>query len=296
MNDKQVLEMITLKDVRLSDFSHIRIGGSARGILAPSSVDELRVIMPYLSERGYLAVGGASNLLFPDCYDGYVLLDEKLPRDVTYDRGVANVTANVNVNAMLMKLAAQDAGGFEFLAGIPAHLGGVVKMNAGAYGKTLQTLIHSIEVLDAEGKRNIIPAERVKFGYRTTSIREYIVSVNLLPEEMDRREIKARVDELIAMRRSSQPLNMPNLGCIFKNPPYESAGKLIDECGLKGKRIGGAVVSDVHANFIVNAGGATYSDVLSLIDHIREIVLRERDIQLELEIEVVHHETQTTRQ
>ncbi len=287
MNGKQILDMITLMDARMKDFSHIRIGGGAKAILAPSSVDELRLIMPYLSERGYLAVGGASNLLFPDQYNGYVLLDEKLPREVTYDRGVANVTANVNVNAMLMKLAARNAGGFEFLAGIPAHLGGVVKMNAGAYGMTLQSLIHSIEVLDAEGKRNIIPAERVKFGYRTSSIREYIVSVNLLPQEKDRDEIMRQVAQLTAIRKRTQPLNMPNLGCIFKNPPYESAGKLIDECGLKGKRIGGAMVSEVHANFIVNAGDATYSDVLNLIDHIREIVLREREIELELEIEVV---------
>ncbi len=279
--------MITLKDARLKDFSHIRIGGTARAVLAPSSVEELRLIMPHLSEQGYLAVGGASNLLFPDHYSGYILLDTNLPQEVTYSRGVANVTANVNVNGMLMKLARENAGGFEFLAGIPAHLGGVVKMNAGAYGKSIQTLIHSVEILDANGKRDIISADRVKFGYRTSSIREYLLSINLLPEEMDRVEIRRQVDQLIAKRRESQPLSMPNLGCIFKNPPYESAGRLIDECGLKGKRIGGAMVSEVHANFIVNTGDASYSDVLNLIDHIREVVLREREIDLELEIEVV---------
>ncbi len=287
MDVKQVLDRVTLDDVQLRDYSHICIGGSARRILAPQSIDELRVIMPWLSERGYLAVGGASNLLFPDYYDGYVLLDERLPRNVAFENGVVNVTANTNVNVMLMKLSLVHAGGFEFLAGIPAHIGGVVKMNAGAYGRSIQSLIHSIEVIDADGKRGILAVDEVRFGYRTSSLTEYIVSVNMLPEEKDHNMILDDVRRNIASRRASQPLQLPNLGCIFKNPPYESAGKLIDECGLKGHRIGDAMVSDVHANFIVNMGKANYADVMKLIDHIREVVSSERGIELELEIEVV---------
>jgi UDP-N-acetylmuramate dehydrogenase len=162
-------------------------------------------------------------------------------------------------------------------------------MNAGSWGLEIGDIVSAIMIAEAQGDMTWLNKDQVDWHYRMTELPEgaTVVSAVLDLQEGDPREIAARVDDYLAQRKKSQPLSHPSAGSIFKNPPHFPAGKLIDELGLKGLRQGDAMVSGVHANFIINLGSATAYDVLSLIDTVRQSVLQERKISLELEVELL---------
>jgi UDP-N-acetylmuramate dehydrogenase len=270
-----------------ADFSHIRIGGRARGILAPDSERALSEILRTLNENSlpYRIVGGGSNLLFPEAYAGFLVTDRRMSADIRLENGLVRASGGVNVNRLLMWLADRGLAGPDFLAGVPAHLGGAIRMNAGAFGESMADWVHEATILDPTGHKRVIPATELGFAYRGSKIEGCVLEAALetIPRDGVREQILERIDD----RRRKQPLTKPNLGCIFKNPEGFSAGQLIDRCGLKGAKVGAAMVSEKHANFIVNLGGAQQSDVLRLIERIRCCVASQEDIELELEIEVI---------
>ena len=193
--------------------------------------------------------------------------------------------------AQVAKAAAEHSlTGLEFAAGIPGTTGGAVVMNAGAYGGEMKDILKEVTVLDEDGRVHTLAAEELELGYRTSIIarKGYIVlDICLKLEKGDTEAIRAKMDELMAKRVDKQPLDKPSAGSTFKRPAGAFAAALIDQCGLRGYRHGGAAVSDKHCGFVVNLGGATCADVLALCDEVRAIVKEKTGYDLEKEIRVV---------
>jgi UDP-N-acetylmuramate dehydrogenase len=268
----------------LAELSHIRVGGSARQILAPSSNEALYVILSHLDPTDYRFVGGGSNTLLPDEYRGTIISGHRLPSQISLHGEMVTASATVNVNRLLMWLADRGLGGPIFLAGVPAQLGGALRMNAGAFGDTMANWVESATVFSRGRIQEFLTSE-MGLGYRTSTPLGHFCEIRMKTKRIE--GIREKILEKIDERRQKQPLTLPNLGCVFKNPEGQSAGQLIDRCGLKGVRVGDAAVSDRHANFIVNLGKAGQSDVLRLIERIQRCVASMFGVDLELEIEVV---------
>lgn len=276
----------------LSAYSTFRVGGAAAILVRPSSADELVFAVESAKRAGVRAVvvGNGSNLLFADAgFDGAVI--------VTTDMSCVNIngnriTADCGVSFTRLAMLARDAGlsGLEFAYGIPGTVGGAVFMNAGAYGgETSQVLLES-RVYDGTSVKTY-DRDAHKLSYRHSAFAEndgLIVlesTFELIPG--DRAEISEKMSSFMAARREKQPLEFPSAGSTFKRPPNNFAGKLIEESGLKGFTVGGAQVSEKHAGFVINRGGATAEDILELISHVRDTVLKDHDILLECEIKYV---------
>jgi UDP-N-acetylmuramate dehydrogenase len=185
--------------------------------------------------------------------------------------------------------AANELTGLEFCSGIPGSIGGAVWMNAGAYGAEMKDVIEEVSLLDANGLQATMKKEEIVFSYRRTSLpRESIIlNARLKLEKGERKQIQDKMKEILQARQQKHPLAYPNAGSIFKNIPGMPAGRIIEEMGLKGKRCGDAEVSVQHANFIINRGKATATDVLSLISLIADRAKKEKGIDLETEVEIV---------
>jgi len=279
--------MRTDKDNNLSGLSHIKIGGKAEHLYFPESYEELGEI--YLKSdinSPVIPLGGCSNILFGNTEKYTLVSDRYLPWKWILDDHQLVLSANHNINYVIKKLAAANLGGLEFLAGIPAHIGGLTYMNAGAYQKSISAFIEWVKVLDQDGER-VLDKNDCQFAYRHSAIKGFIteVALNLIPESEE--IILKKITDNINERRIKQPLNKPNLGCFFKNPPQHSAGIIIDQLGLKGYRVGGAMVSEKHANFIVNQDQATFQDMMTLIHMIQDKVRERFSIELDLEVKVI---------
>lgn len=273
----------------MSRHTSMGVGGPAEVMAFPRSPDELQRTLRLRGELGvpHRILGGGSNLLVVDeGLDELVVNTEELRR---VDIGATGeVTAEGGANLIRTVVSCGRAGwrGLESAVGIPGSVGGAAVMNAGAYGFSISDVMKEIVVYDQGGER-ALPPEGWTFHYRGSSIPEgsavASVRVALRPEEPAVLEKETR--ELTQQRVKSQPAGR-NAGCVFKNPPGSSAGRLIDELGLKGTRRGGALVSPRHANFVVNDRGARAQDVLDLLDLVRERVARETGVDLELEVKV----------
>ncbi len=234
--------------------------------------------------QGYQVVSGGSNTLLTGKHK--LLCDRLLPQSLQFDGNCVVVSAGVNIGYLIWQAAQRNLGGLEFLAGIPATVGGLVKMNAGAYGKTICPLVEAAYITAKDGCQKTITS--FDYSYRHTDLSGYIHRLRLRLTPKPTKKIKATIDKNIAKRVSSQPLKLPNLGCIFANPsPTVPAGKLIDEARLKGTQIGGAKISPKHANFIVNTGTATAKDVLALIELVQTEVAAKFKTNLTLEIKIL---------
>ena len=276
----------------LSAYSTFRVGGAAAMLVRPSSADELVFAVESAKRAGVRAVvvGNGSNLLFADAgFDGAVIVTTDMSRvNINGNR----ITADCGVSFTRLAMLARDAGlsGLEFAYGIPGTVGGAVFMNAGAYGgETSQVLLES-RVYDGTSVKTY-DRDAHKLSYRHSAFAEndgLIVlesTFELIPG--DRAEISEKMSSFMAARREKQPLEFPSAGSTFKRPPNNFAGKLIEESGLKGFTVGGAQVSEKHAGFVINRGGATAEDILGLISHVRDTVLKDHDILLECEIKYV---------
>ena len=276
-----------------------RIGGPAEIWVQPASVEELRELVA-LAREGDLPVtlvGGGANLL---------VRDEGIPGLVVNlsDRGFQEVEARgeeIAAGAALplerLVRRAQELGlrGVEFLAGVPGRVGGAVRMNAGTHddeGKihSFSDVIRSVTVMDFEGQVKVLRREEIPFAYRHSGLSDSIVleaALALAPG--DPAAIARRVQRLWDFKKRTQDWSAPSVGCIFKNPPGKSAGQLVDQAGFKGRRIGGARVSPVHANFILNVSDARAADVLALVEEIRAGVRRKFEVELETEVQILPH-------
>ncbi|HPY95737.1 MAG TPA: UDP-N-acetylmuramate dehydrogenase [Candidatus Cloacimonadota bacterium] len=277
----------------LRELSHIKIGEDASHLYFPKSFDDvINLYQKYHNTNKILPLGGCSNILFGNTEHFVLISDKYIPWKFTLektkeDNNLLTVSPNININVLIKKLAEYNLGGLEFLSGIPANMGGLVAMNAGAYQKQIGDYVHSVKVANQDGIKTF-RKEDCRFSYRKSSINGFIVEITLNVEKIDKEIVLCKMKENIEKRKKSQPLNMPNIGCFFKNPENNSAGRLIDSCGLKGYAVGDAMVSYEHANFLINKGQASFKEMLTLIDKIKSEVKNKYNIDLELEIKVIN--------
>lgn len=266
-------------DEPLSRHTTFRVGGPADVLVEPRDEEDLAGVLRAAAGEGVplRILGGGANLLVRDeGVRGAVVRLSSLDR-----RRGSRVQAGRSLSRLIRETLREGLGGLETLAGIPGTLGGAVRMNAGGRHGTVGDAVRAVEILTPAGEPRRLSRQDVGFRYRGTALDGNVVvaaDLDLRPDP----EAPARFASILEEKKRTQPLDRPSAGCIFKNPPGQAAGKLIEECGLKGARAGGARVSPRHANFIVNEGEATASDILRLIDLIRDRV----PVPLELEVQV----------
>ncbi len=266
-----------------------RVGGNADRCYRPSGLEDLSEFLRSLpKEEPVEVVGLGSNLLVRDGgIRGTVILMHKVLDGLREEDGLIHAQAGVAC-AKVARFSAQRAWrGAEFLAGIPGTVGGALAMNAGCYGGETWNIVEKVEAMGRDGVVKVRYPEEYRIGYRSVvkPAQEWFVSAwfRLVPGKGGMDEIKSMLKKRIA----SQPLSFPNAGSVFRNPEGNYAARLIESCGLKGKRMGGAMVSEKHANFIVNTGAAQASDIESLIEFVQEKVLKETGIRLEREVRII---------
>jgi len=267
------------------------LGGSAKFLCRPRDADDLAELAARSRDAAipFKVLGAGANVLVSDDgFDGVVVrLDDESFRRVERTTNRLRVGAGVDLMPLTRSCSELGLAGLEGLAGIPASIGGAVRMNAGGRFGEISDVVRSIDVLTPQGRIERWSKERIGFGYRHSAIHDEIVlSAELELSEDDAAVVSQRYHECFAMKMESQPIREHSAGCIFKNPQGCSAGAMIDQAGLKGTRRGGARVSERHANFIVADGGATASDVLRLIDVVRDRVKQKFATELDLEIDV----------
>jgi UDP-N-acetylmuramate dehydrogenase len=275
--------------IALADLTSLGIGGTTDELLL-RRFETIPEVMRLLKESGisHRFVGGGTNLLVMDGELPFVVLH--LPTSqpgMRVEGNEAFVDASADLGGMVTFCAKRDLGGMEGLIGVPGSVGGALRMNAGAYGTQIGPHVREVELYrEATGEIEILRGSDIRFDYRHTSFApgDIMLRVKLELPSKPFKEILAGIRVCNEKRRSSQPLNQKSAGCIFKNPQGGSAGRMIDELGLKGHRVGEAMVSDRHANFFVNTGSATSSDMMKLIDDVRERVRSSFGVELENEV------------
>ena len=276
----------------MSAHTTFRIGGPADFLVTPGTAGQLKEILALCREENqpFFILGNGSNLLVGDRgYSGTMICLSRLSAVET-----EGTLIKAQAGALLSKIAREacerSLAGFEFAAGIPGSLGGAVVMNAGAYGGELKDVLVNVTVMDREGNILKKTPEELCMGYRTSSVlsEEYVVleaEINL--EKGDRRLIRARMDDLAARRREKQPLEYPSAGSTFKRPEGYFAGKLIDDAGLRGFRVGGAQVAEKHCGFVINREQATAADVMELCRRVSGAVKKKFGVELEMEVKTI---------
>jgi UDP-N-acetylmuramate dehydrogenase len=285
------LEPIVSEQAPLAPLTWFKIGGPARWLLRPRNLEELQLASSRCVENGipiYVLGLGANVLVADEGVDGAVFrLSEEYWRHVSFDGPSVRVGAGVDMQKLLLRCVRQGLAGLECLAGVPGTVGGGVRMNAGGKYGDIGAVVDTVTVMDTEGTVFDRTRDDLVFDYRSTNIvAKFILGAQLHLEEDDPQRIMHRVREIWMFKRNTQPLNSKNAGCIFKNPRGLSAGALIDQAGLKGQRVGGAQVSDKHANFILAAEGTTANDIRKLIKLIQERVYDRHQVTLETEVQL----------
>lgn len=282
----------------LAGHTTFKIGGPAAFWCAPRNAAELRRILQHCRAQGvrvYL-LGNGSNTLFDDAgFDGAVVdmrgLNEMKASDADTDLVRITAGAGQTLGRLCSKAQTLELTGLEFACGIPGTVGGAVYMNAGAYGGELKDVLESVTFLDSDLQLRTLPAADLKMGYRTSLFEENpdwcILSATVVLRHGDGAAVLARMQELLGRRKDKQPLEWPSAGSTFKRPQGAFAGKLIEECGLRGFTVGGAQISEKHCGFVINRGGATCADVVALTEQVSRIVRDKTGFVLEREIRVV---------
>jgi len=281
-------------DEPLKYHTSFRVGGPAEVLIIPQDIQDLKEILKYLNEKAidYSIFGNGTNLLVPDNgIDGVVIKLAGTINNINIEGDTIYTGAGATLPTVAKRATKHGLSGLEFAAGLPATVGGATVMNAGlGTGNDMSTIISKVRVLTKEGKMKILNREDCNFSYRKSRFQTedlIIVEVEFLLEPGDQQKIESKMKELVTKRKESQPLTMPNAGCIFKNPTGDSAGRLIDEAGGKGLSVGGAEVSKKHANFIVNTGEATAQDILKLMERVQNLIKEEYGFDLEREVQIL---------
>ncbi|MBQ4431806.1 MAG: UDP-N-acetylmuramate dehydrogenase [Synergistaceae bacterium] len=272
------------ENVSLSPLTTLGAGGVAEVFASPSNAEELCGIIRSLKECPVYVIGGGSNILIPDGrIPGLVISSRKLTKIKWLNDYSAEIGAGYPLPLLVKNLRERNIGGLEFAVGIPGTLGGAVSGNAGAGGKGVCMFVDSVKAVDSSGDMITLKRGEFEYGYRKCDISGAIITSVAMsfPVGASWNEDEA---SNFAAKRKSQPLDSRNAGCTFKNPEGHSAGKLLDDCGCKGMFCGEAVVSDKHANFIINRGSASSSDIEELIELCAERVFERTGIRLEREI------------
>ena len=285
------LEEIVKKDWPLGSMTWYGIGGNADYFITPKTVDQLSEVVRRCSENEVplRVLGFGSNLLISDegVRGAVIKLESGEFTETKFDGDEVVAFAGANLSKLVLDCVRKGLGGIETITGIPGSVGGAIKMNAGGTFGDIGSSVESVTLMDSEGKLFEKSKPELVFGYRSVNVTSnVIVSTRLKLVEADPEQLLRTVKEIWIYKKNSQPLSSKNAGCVFKNERGISAGALIDRAGLKGLQIGGAKVSEKHANFVLTEKNCTSSDVKRLIDAIRERVKERSDIDLELELEI----------
>ena len=278
---------------RMSGHTTLRIGGPARVMYFPESAGELTELCRILHGLGVtpLILGNGSNVLVCDApMDIAVIKTTGLCGLELSSEGEITAGSGVPLSRLAVYACQHGLSGLEFAHGIPGTLGGAVLMNAGAYGKEIGEVVCSTNAYSAEKGEFETTGDMHLFSYRHsvfTGTESVLLSTSVRLKKDDTEAIHARMEDLAARRSESQPLELPSAGSVFKRPKGGYAARFIEDAGLKGYTVGGAQVSLKHAGFIVNLGNASYSDMLSVINHVQETVLKRFGVELELEVKVI---------
>jgi len=277
--------------VNLANHTSFKIGGQAEYFFEPKNLKSLQQVLVSAQQAGkrVFILGAGSNILVSQAgLDGLVIrLSSKDFRNCSGYGSCVVAGSGLKLNVLISFSQKKNLSGLEFLVGIPGTLGGSLMGNAGAGSKSIGELVKQVGVLDYHGKLKLLRSKQLKFAYRKSNLNKYIIIwAKLKLQAAPKKIIAAKINEYLLRRKQSPGNNLPNAGCIFKNPACGSAGRLIDSCGLKGKARGGAVISKRHANFILNTGHAKSGDVLSLMDLMQKKVKERFKINLEPEIKI----------
>ena len=278
---------------RFAELTSLRVGGAIDWVISPDTEEKAARLVYELEKAGidWRALGSGSNVLADDREHHYVVLSLKeLKGEARFDGELVSISAGYSLPRLCVDAARRGLSGIEGLGGIPGTVGGALWMNAGAYEHEIGKVTESVRVA-REGRVVLIPGSDVEWNYRHTSFREgeWLLGATLRLQPDAPEQIKERMEEAKQKRLATQPHGARSAGCFFKNPPGSpvGTGKMIDEMGMKGTRRGGALVSPIHANFIVTEGeNARAADALALAEEIRERVRREHGIELEYEVEL----------
>jgi UDP-N-acetylmuramate dehydrogenase len=289
----------TVRDEPLARFTTMRVGGPADLFVTAHNVFELRSLIRYARSRGipHLLLGRGSNVVIADAgFRGLVIQARAEGSRLDGERYIAE--AGVPMARAATETQKAGLTGLEFGLAIPGTVGGAVWANAGAHGSDIAQVLESVTALLADASEAVLPAADLDLAYRHSRFKagprpdasgpaEIVLSAAFRLRPADAAEIKARLDDIRRWRQAHQPLGIPSAGSVFRNPPGDSAGRLIDAAGLKGHRIGGAVVSEKHANFIINDQRGTAADVRRLAEHVRAEIRSRHGLELAFEIEFV---------
>lgn len=291
MNIFSGLEQIVEKNYPLGKNTWFGLGGNADYLIQPQNIDQLTDVVKRCGENDIpvRVLGFGSNLLVQDKGVKGAVIKLTAP-DFTYlefDGEILKAGAGAELNKAVLDSVRKGLAGIEMLGGIPGSIGGAVKMNAGGHLGDFGSAVQSVTLMDNEGKIFERAKPELSFDYRSSNISaKYILGAKVRLIPADPQQLLKIVKEVWIYKKNTQPLNTRNAGCVFKNPRGMSAGAMIDRAGLKGTKVGGAVVSEKHANFIIAQDGCKSSDVTALIDKIRKKVKDRFGVVLELEIEI----------
>lgn len=281
-------ECTCLRNFELAAKTSIRIGGECDIYTEPNSEECLTDILDVCRRNSlpYFILGNGSNLLIKR-FNGAVIATGSLPDNYSAEGNRITVGAGVPLSHVCLCALERSLSGMECLYGIPGSVGGALYMNAGAYGGEMKDIVKSARCVNERGEIVEITAEEMKLRYRGSIFSEngwciLSVTMELIPD--DKLTIKSRMDAFMQKRRAKQPLEYPSCGSTFKRPAGYFAAALIEECGLKGCTVGGAQVSEKHSGFVINRGGASFEDVMELVEHIKRTVREKKGIELECEM------------
>lgn len=280
----------------LARFTTFRIGGVADYYVEPLDTEDAVNIVRYLNKQGvpFYVMGNGSNVLISDeGIRGVVINVEASFNYLKHENGVITAGAGVKIAKFVDYCIQNGYAGVEMLAGIPATVGGALVMNAGAYGGETSTYVTEVTTIAGDDVKRLSKQE-CEFRYRGSNLKGTVILEAKFELPIgNKEEVSKRRKELLLQRNEAQPVEIPNAGCIFKNPTDNKAAILIEQCGLKGSSYGGAVVSEKHANFIVNTGNAAANDVVELVKIIRKTVKEKTGVELEMEVKLIGFEEVT---
>jgi UDP-N-acetylmuramate dehydrogenase len=282
-----------VENKQLKEVCTLGIGGPARYFAEVHTIKEMEEALAFTREQKlrFMILGKGSNCLFDDRGFNGVVIQNKIDFINEIQPGVFHVGAGYSFSLLGVQTARKGWSGLEFASGIPCSVGGAVFMNAGANGMETSETLSTVDFITGAGERRCFKKEELKYAYRHSSFQEMdgaIVGATFVLHPSDAAREKQL--SIIAYRSKTQPYRSKSAGCIFRNPAGEHAGALIEKCGLKGQSIGGAEVSDLHANFLVNKEGATSSEMVKLIEKVRQEVKSKTGIELESEVRLVKYD------
>ena len=271
-------------DYPLKNVTTIGLGGYCKEFICPENINDLKMII----EQNALFIGNGSNVCFlTDYYDNRVISLKKMKKNISHDEKYISCTSNVSCTKLARYLFNNRISGYEFLYGIPGTIGGAIFMNAGAFHQEIMPNVHSIEVLDTQGKIFTLNKGQINYSYRSSNIDKnlIIISIKLLNKQLNFDPLL--LSKLDDKRKETQPTNLLSCGCIFKNPHGDHAARLIEDAKLKGFRIGGLYVSQKHSNYFINDGTGSHQDFILLLNTVKDKIFNKYNIELTEEVVLI---------